>query len=296
MDYGALLQLAIAYKGEQEAKAMSEQQLRMFGEQLARIQGIPLPELEKLVPEQLGASAEGALAPDEQLRSKQMQSLAALQNIIDSGGMDVLDKANIEEALNAAYSQQKRAREGVAADAAARGQMNGGARLLMNMDAAQKNANAARSSGMEVAGQAQRRRMQAIIDSANMAAALRNEDWAQKDAAAKARDIREERNANAREAANRYNAGLAQQNFQNHMARETGSQPAANSLGGAYNTAGSNALGAANTMQVAAGQIGRTPTGGGGGGNGDPYTYDYNPDETGNRGGAADLSKDDPDK
>jgi hypothetical protein len=283
MDMGAILQLAISMKGEQEAKNMSEAQLRMFAQQLADMKGISLPELEKMTPDQLGASAEGSMAPDEGLRSKQLAALGEIQNDIDSGGLDLTDKANVEEALNAAVNQQRRARAGVAGDAAERGQLNSGNRLMMDMNAAQAGANDARKSGLEVAGMAQRRRLQAIQDSANMAAALRNEDWQQKSSAAHAKDLRDERNAAAREKAQYYNAGIPQQQFTNDIARKTGAMPAANAYGGAL------AANATDTRQSAAGLgavanqaasgISGAATRSGGGGGRDPYTYNTDPDK-----------------
>jgi hypothetical protein len=279
--------MAMAYAGEEKAKNMSEAQLRMLGEQLARIQGIPLPDMPPLKADQLGASAEGQLAPDETLRSKQLSALGEIQNVIDQGGLDLTDKANLEESLNGAINQQRRARAGVASDAAERGQMNSGNRLMMDMNAAQSGANDARKSGIEVAGMAQRRRLQAIQDSANMAAGLRNEDWAQKDAAARARDMRDERNAAAREKAQYYNAGLQQQNFSNAMAKATGSQPAANAYAGGLAAGATDARMSAAGMGSIANQAvnGITPPS-----SKDPYTYSYDdPNNYAGKGSPSDL-------
>jgi hypothetical protein len=273
MDFAALIQLGMAAAGEEKAKNMSQAQLRLLGEQVARINGIPLPDMPEIQADQLGASAEGSLAPDENLRSKQLAALGEIQNVIDSGGLDLTDKANLEESMNGAINQQRRARAGVASDAAARGQMNSGNRLMMDMNAAQTDHNDARKSGIEVAGMAQRRRLQAIQDSANMAAAMRNEDWSQKDAAARARDMRDERNAAAREKAQYYNAGLPQQRFTNEMARATGSQPASNAYAGALAAGATDARMSAAGMGNVANQAVNGITSSKGK---DPYVYDSN--------------------
>jgi hypothetical protein len=285
-NWGQYAQLAIAFLGEQKASQLSQQQLDMLGKQYADMQGIKLPDLQKQTADQLGPSAEGSMQLDEGLRGKQLSALGEIQNLIDSGGLDLTDKGNLEEAMNSAINQQRRARAGVASDAAERGQMNSGNRLLMDMNAAQAGHNDARKSGLEVAGMAQRRRLQAIQDSSNMAAAMRNEDWNQKSAVAHAKDLRDERNAAAREKAQYYNAGLPQQNFNNAMSRVTGSQPAANAYGGALAAGATDARASAAGMGNIVNQMGKGSQPG-------VVQYSYNPDEAGDQGGLQDLSSDD---
>ena len=290
-------QLAIALLGEEKASKLSQQQLELLGKQYADAQGIALPDIPKIVADQLGPSAEGSLAPDEGLRAKQLAALGSIQNIIDQGGLDLSDKASLEEAMNAATNQQHRAREGVASDAAERGQMNSGNRLVMDMNAAQSGANTARQNALDVGGMAQRRRLQAIQDSADMAGKLRGEDFNEKDTAARARDLRDERNAAAREKAQYYNAGIPQQQFANQLSKVSGQAPAANAyaggLAGAATDTRMNAAGLGNVVNQLGENTSANNGGGGGGGNDYSYTYD---DLTGNRGGYTDLSKDDPNK
>lgn len=289
------MQLAIALMGEEKASKLSQQQLELLAKQYADMSGIPLPELEKITAEQLGPSNVGGMQSDQGLRSKQMTALAEIQNIIDSGGLDLTDKAGLEEAMNAATNQQHRARAGVAADAAERGQMNSGNRLVMDMDAAQQGANAARKTGLETAGMAQRRRLQAIQDSSSMAGGLREQDWREKEAAERATDIRDERNAASREKAQYHNAGIPQQQFANDVARKGGAVPAANAYAGglaaAATDARASAAGISNVMGAYGGvqdNGGTNPNSGGG--------YNYYEDLTGQRGGVTDLAKDENDK
>ncbi len=268
-------QLAMMFLGNEQSSKLSQQQLELLGKQLADISGIELPKLEEQKADQLGESAVAVMRSDEGLRGKQLQALAEIQNAIDNGGLDMGDRAALEEAMGVATNQQKRARAGVAADAAARGQLNSGNRLMMDMDAAQKGSNDARQSGLQTAAMAQRRKLQMIQDSARMAGGLRETDWREKEASARAKDIRDERNAAAREKAQYYNAGLPQQNFSNAMAKATGKLPAANAYAGGLGAAAADKRG---EYAGYAGVLGAYPNStGDGDGGGTNYRYDYDP-------------------
>lgn len=285
------VQLALAFLGNEQASKLSQKQLEMLGQQLANIQGIDLPKLEQANPDQMGSSAVGSMKSDQGLRGKQLQALATIQNTIDQGGLDLTDRAALEDANGVATNQQHRAREGVRADLSGRGQLNSGADLMMNLDAAQAGSNALRKTGMDTAAMAQRRRLDAINQASNMAGGLREQDWREGETAARAKDIRDERNASAREKAQYYNYGLPQQNFSNAMSKATNQQPAANAYSGGLGAAAGDARANAAGMAGVLGQMNQPayPTTE----NAGSTTYNYNPDEYGTRGGAADLSKND---
>lgn len=298
MDYGAMMQMAISIYGEQAAKNMDEAQLRLMVQQLKDIRGIKLPDLPELKAEELGQSNVGNMQSDQSLRSKQLQAIATLQNLIDQGGLDLTDQAALEDAMSQASNQQKRARAGVAADMQARGQANSGARLVMDMDAAQKGANDARRTGLETAAMAQRRRLEAIQRAGSMSGGLREQDWREGETSNRAKDIRDERNAAAREKAALYNAGLPQQQFHNALAKATGQLPSANAVGSALSQQAGDTRqlhsGLGSSMNQAYGSVTRN------GGSTQPQsqsqTYEYNADLEGDRGGPADISRDDDEK
>lgn len=293
MDYTALVQMAIGLFGEKAAREMSEEQLRLLERQLNDVRGVELPDLPEISPEQLGDSAVGSMKSDPALRSKQMQAIATIQNLIDQGGLDLTDRAALEEALSSASNQQKRARAGVAADAAQRGQLNSGARLVMDMSAAQSGANAARQTGTEVAAQAQRRRLQAIRDAAGMAGGLREQDWREQEAANRAKDIREERNAAAREKATLYNAGLPQQGFNNALAKATGQLPSTSAVGNAMAQGAADTRALTSGLVTAAGAYGGVNKNGGAASGAQTYLYDSDANNFAGRGSPSDLSNGD---
>lgn len=289
MDMGAVLQFAVSMYGEQAAKNLNEEQLRLLKRQLEDVRNVKLPTLEELKAEELGDSAVGGMQSNQGLRANQLEAIATLRNIVDQGGLDLTDQAALEQAIDAATNQQKRARAGVASDAAQRGQLNSGARLVMDMDAAQSGANAARQTGLETAAMAQRRRLQAIRDAGSISGGLREQDWREQETANRAKDIREEANARERARVGQYNAGLAQQGFSNAMAKATGQLPSTSAVGNAMAQGAADTRGFFSGMGAAANQAYNNVTknggtqGGGGGGNSGPhlasddpnYTYTY---------------------
>lgn len=294
---GPVFQAAVSMFGEEKASKMSKEQLRLLREQLADVRGVALPDLPELQAEQLGASNVGNMRSDESLRSNQLQAIATLQNLIDKGGLDLTDRAALEEALSVQSNAAQRARAGVAADAASRGQLNSGSRLVMDMNAAQVGANAARKTGTEVAAQAQQRRLQAIREAAGLSGGLREQDWREKESANRAKDLRDERNAAARERANTYNAGLAQQGFTNAMAKATGQLPSTSAVGNVLGTQAADTralysgLGAA--MNQAVGAYGGVTSNGGATQPAQTYTYSADSNNYAGRGSPSDISEDD---
>lgn len=279
-------QLAIAFLGEQKASQLSAKQLELLGQQLAQLQGIELPDLPEVKPEELGESAVAGMQSDEALRGKQLQALGELQNIIDSGGLDLSDKVSLEEALSTAQNNQRRARAGVMGDLAARGGLDTGARLVAGLDAATAGANDLRKTGMETAAMAQKRRLDAIRTASGMAGALREQDWRESEAAKRAKDLRDERNAAAREKAGYYNAGLPQQQFQNQVTKVTGQGNATNNLAGAYGGAAGDARASAAGMAGVLGAYGNVNENAAG----QTYSYSSDSNDYAKRGGPQDIS------
>lgn len=292
MDYAALMQMAIALYGEESAKKMDEKQLRLMERQLNDIRSVELPDLPKLESEQLGDSAVAGMKSDKALRSNQLAAIAELQRLADQGGLDLTDKAALEQALDVARNQTRRARAGISSELGARGQMDSGAKMTMDLDAASRGANDLHREGVETAAMAQRRRLQAIRDASGMSGALREQDWREGETANRAKDLRDERNAAARERAAQYNAGLPQQGFTNALAKATGQLPSTSAVG---NVLAGQAQG---TRDMTAGLIQATGAYGGvnrnaAGQSSGGSTYSYDSNDYAKRGGPQDIS--DPD-
>lgn len=288
------MQMAIAMYGEQTAKNMDEKQLRLLERQLNDVRSVDLPDLPELEAQVLGDSAVAGMKSDPALRSKQLAAIAELQRLADMGGLDLTDRAALEQALDVGRNQTKRARAGISSELGARGQLDTGAKLAMDLDATSRGSNDLRKEGLETAAMAQRRRLQAIRDASGMSGALREQDWRESESANKAKDLRDERNAAARERAAQYNAGLPQQGFNNQLAKATGQLPSTSAVG---NAMAANAQGTrdmtAGLIQTA-GAYGGVKSNAAGQQSGGDGTYRYESDLKGERGGPADIS--DPDE
>lgn len=288
-------QLAIAYLGEQKASQLSQKQLELLGQQLAQLQGIEMPDLKEVKPEELGDSAVAGMTSDEAMRGKQLQAIGELQNIIDSGGLDLSDKVSLEQALDTARNQQHRARAGVAGDMAQRGQLNSGARMVMDENAAQAGANDLHRTGMETAAMAQQRRLAAIREASGLASGLREQDWREGETANRAKDLRDERNAAAREKAGYYNAGIPQQQFNNQVTKVTGQGNATNAMAQGLGAAATDARASAAGMAGVLGAYGNVDKNAAANTGATTYSYDDKStrDLNGERGGYSDLSNPD---
>lgn len=287
MDYAALMQMAIALYGEESAKRMDEKQLRLMERQLKDIRSVELPDLPELEAEQLGDSAVAGMKSDASLRSNQLAAIAEMQRLADAGGLDLTDKAALEQALDTARNQTKRARAGVASELGARGQMDSGAKMAMDLDATSRGANDLRKEGMDTAAMAQRRRLAAIRDASGMSGSLREQDWREGESANRAKDLRDERNAAARERASQYNAGLPQQGFNNRMAKATGQLPSTSAVG---NVLAGQAQGTRDMTAGLINAVGAYPNNGKSNTSGGGSTYSYDSNDYAKRGGPQDIS------
>lgn len=234
MPWAMIIQAAMSLQAQKEAGKLTDRQFALLQEQLAKVAGVPLPELERVVAQQVGPSELGNIRRDDELRNQQLQALGAYQDIIDAGGMTLDDRVAEEAALSQADSADRRRRAGIMQELASRGQANSGAALVSSLSSAQDAANRGRASGQESAARAQARKLQALEALASGSGRLREQDFGEASRKASAQDEINRWNASAREKAGYYNAGLGQQQFQNAMAKATGQANATNNLAGAY--------------------------------------------------------------
>lgn len=228
----AILQYAMAAQAQKEAGKISDKQLAMLQKQLADIANVPLPDLQKAVAEQLGPSNVGSIQRDEGLRAKQLQALAAYEDIANSGGLSMSDKIGIEEANAAADNADRRRRQSILSELAGRGQLDSGAQLVASLSSAQDAANRGRASANDAARSAEQRRLQALDAMAGMSGRMREQDFGEKYRKAQAQDEFLKWNAGSRQQAQMHNLGLPQQQFENQLRKEGAK---AGALGGLSN-------------------------------------------------------------
>jgi hypothetical protein len=279
--------------------------LKNLGDRFGDYSKLQTPGYKNINPAVLGPSALSKIQPDAQSRVDQQAAEAALQNISNSGGLNLADRAALNNQEQILSRNNAARQNSLANQYAARGQLGSGAQLAMDLSNQQNAAQQANQRGESIAAQAQQRAMQAILDKAGIARNMSQDDYARAKAAADATDSINKYNASMSTNAQEQNNKLLEQGY-NDQLRKLGGQ---NQLTGEMNTAilgsgkanantiaGTAGLGSSLISGISAGGNALKKAGSsGGGGNGtDPNdpgldTSGQN-DLAGNRGGAADLS------
>lgn len=236
--------------GGDDGEAERQAQKELMMQTLAEIQGISVPELkqialenprwlEDLQAQQLEPSQMKYVTTDPRLRSQQNAALDALNQISESGGLTLQDRANLSDIQNQVATADKGRRDALLQNMNARGMGGSGLELLANLQSSQAATDRGMQSGLNVAGMAQNRALDAIMQSGNLAGNIRGQDFSEQSKKAEAADAIARFNAQNRQDVNRYNIGgrqdmanqgvtirnqnqmmpnqIAQQNYENQM-------------------------------------------------------------------------------
>lgn len=177
---------------------------------------------------QAGPSSFEGVSADPRLQDAQMAALSSLQQIAEGGGLNDADKANLAR-IQSQISQESRGRnEAIMQNSQARGMAGGGMELLSKLQNSQDATNRESQQGLDIAGMAQSRALQALSQGGSLAGNMRGQQFSEDASKAEARD-----------AIAKFNAGLSQQG-------NLANQGAANAFGqaraqGNFNAASDNA-------------------------------------------------------
>jgi hypothetical protein len=174
--------------GDERARKLQE-------EALAEYLGISVPELRELAPHLLERTNLEGLTTDPRFDAAQDESLAHLQEIGRSGGLDAQARARLEEARLDAGTQARANREAVLANARMRGTAGTGEELTATLQADQASADRERMAGLSALSDAEERALQAIAGAGAMAGERQGRQWNQRAAVATAQDRIDEFNA-----------------------------------------------------------------------------------------------------
>jgi cyclophilin family peptidyl-prolyl cis-trans isomerase len=271
---------------------MDSQEAYQLLQQAADAEGnIDLPKLKELILQSLPPSELAKIQEDPQYRAQQAQADAQLNDIVQSGGLTLSDKAALNGLRTKLNLDTSARNNSVTQSMAARGDLDSGAQLasqLSNNQAADTNEAA---FGENIAGQAQLRALQAIQQRGQNATSNLSRKFSEDAQKAAAQDAINAGNVAIANAANTYNTTvLPERNFENQrQVNQDKSQAALLKAGAisatAKDVAGSSPLGKADigpSLLSAYGghglpgqttQVGETNTGGG--------TPGYSPDASG---------------
>lgn len=217
MDWGLLAQLAAGAAGQYASESQRAQAGKLLQDALDRFGQLTPPELPQVSAEQLGPSEAGAVSGDPKMKALQLAALNRLSDIQNAGGLTLQDRAVLDKVQGDLARQESAGRSQIANQMAARGMLNSGNALAMQLQNQQGSADRAQQYGLNTAAQAQARYLDSILKQGTMAGAMRGQDFDERFQAAKARDAINQYNAASREKAKYYNAGLPQQTWNNQM-------------------------------------------------------------------------------
>ena len=140
-------------------------------------------------PTSLPASEEGSLGMDEGMRSRQLEALDEIQRIYQEGGLDPQSQAVMNEAQMRANQNAQSQRAGVAAQAQRAGRGGTALDYLSQQQAGQADANRLNQASLDAGSSARMRALDAMSAFQSGSANLRNQDFGQQQASARARDV-----------------------------------------------------------------------------------------------------------
>jgi hypothetical protein len=146
---------------------------KVFYEQL-QSQGVLTPELEK----SLGdiSSSYNDIQSDPRLRDAQMSALSKLQEVGETG-LNFEDRAALQEIQDQNSNVERGQRQAILQNMAARGMGGSGAELASQLAGNQGAADRNARSSLNVAAQAQRRSLDAMMKSGELGGAIRGQDF-----------------------------------------------------------------------------------------------------------------------
>lgn len=154
----------------------------------------------------MGPSAYEEISIDPRLRGVQTDAMDRFREIGESGGMDALGRAGMEDALETMRTENRGQQGAIMAQARARGQGGSGLEYTARLQGQQGAASRASRAAIDVAAESQRRRDNALTQGASLATSTRNQDYQQQQDLARAREANATYNANAINATRGMNA------------------------------------------------------------------------------------------
>ncbi len=242
-----IAQMAGSAVGDAMSKMDKEEAMRLIKSVSDEYGKINIPDLKALVLEKAPNSQLAGIRDDPAYRSQQNAADAQLNDVVNSGGLTLADRAALNAVRNKVSRTESAGRHAIENSMAARGSLDSGAMLAMQLQGNQQAAQAASEEGARTSGVAQARAFEAIRERARNAGAGLDRSFSQDARKASAQDAINAGNTAIANTAARYNQQLPQQDFENKMKLASGK------AGSTYATAGAYAANAKDTQQAAQG-------------------------------------------
>ena len=206
---GSLVGEAIAAGDMEKARAIAYNIARKYAD-------MPLPKILKMYPELQGDTAFNGVQADAKYTSVEDQALSQMMKRAN-GGMGPEDDANIMRARLEGQQQAQASSGSIDREARRRGMTGSG--VAGKQLAAQQGANRTYQGGMQAAGDASQRALQALSMGSQYASSLAGRDLNQRNMTAGARDRISEFNLGRKDKTQQYNNEIGQRQFENSLTK-----------------------------------------------------------------------------
>lgn len=138
---------------------------------------------------QQGATEMRGITTDPRLRNAQMGALDALAGIVEGGGLTMADQANLARIQSQAAEADRGRREAILQNMRMSGMGGSGLELLAQLQSGQAATTDAAQQSLDVAGMAQDRALQAMMQQGQLGGQIRGQEFGEQADIAKAQDI-----------------------------------------------------------------------------------------------------------
>jgi len=203
---GALGSVAAGGIGAAQSAAARKQSLELINESIKDLEalGIPTAEAQRIALEEYkssgdytpeieqavlqGDSAYSDIDVDPTYKSAQLAALDDLKRISDEGGLTGTDLSNMEQIQGNIDADERGAREAIASNLKSQGAYGSGLQLAQQLQNQQDAATRSHSAGLQVAGGAQDRALQALQARGSLAGDVRGQEFGEQGTVAGASD------------------------------------------------------------------------------------------------------------
>jgi len=156
-----------------------------------------------------GDTEMAGITTDPRLRDAQLGALDALSGIAEGGGLTLADEANLGKLQSSVAQADRGRREAILQNMQMRGQGGSGLELLAQLQSGQAATTDAAQGSLDIAGMAQDRALQAMIQGGQLGGQVRAQDFGEQADIAKAQDIINQFNTGNLTQNSQFNTGIA---------------------------------------------------------------------------------------
>lgn len=156
-----------------------------------------------------GPSAFNDVATDPRLRQAQLDALTQIQDVAKQGGLTAQDRARIAQIESDTATADRGRRDAILQNMRSRGMGGSSQELLAQLQSAQAATDQANQSGLNVAGMAQQRALDAMSGAGQLGGQIRGQDFGEQSTIASSRDAMNQFNTANTNRAREFGAGAA---------------------------------------------------------------------------------------